>query len=131
MNMHYELLHAEGGATRIKGWVNIVRGKSNANSFHSSSHGAGRVMSRVLGNGNAASSEAAIFIRQALSFQPVRKIHHTAARQAARKPMIAAKLTPILTSDTPKKLQRKPLIRYTTGLNKVMVCHTGGSILIE
>lgn len=39
--------------------------------------------------------------RQLRSRQPLRKIHHTAARQAARKPRIIAALTTTFTSDTP------------------------------
>lgn len=38
---------------------------------------------------------------QARSFQPVRKIHHTAAMQASRKPTIAARLMPTFTSEVP------------------------------
>src|SRR3546814_12607390 len=36
-----------------------------------------------------------------LSFQPVRKIHHTASRHSTRKPRIAATLIATFTSDTP------------------------------
>ncbi len=38
---------------------------------------------------------------QFLSFQPVRKIHHTAHRHRTRKPRMAATLMPTLTSATP------------------------------
>lgn len=39
--------------------------------------------------------------RYVFSFQPVRKIHHTAAMHSARKPVIAATLTATLTSAMP------------------------------
>ena len=32
------------------------------------------------------------------------------------------------TSDTPKKLQRKPLTKYNTGLNLDIICQLGGSM---
>ncbi len=54
---------------------------------------------------------AAVAVPYVFSRQPVRKIHQTAARHTARKPAVAARLTPTLTSDTPKKAQRKPLTR--------------------
>ncbi len=38
---------------------------------------------------------------QALSFQPVRKIHQMAPRQSAKNPKMAATLMPTLTSATP------------------------------
>src|SRR5262249_50263997 len=45
------------------------------------------------------------------SLYPVRNIHHTIARQTARNTSVIARLIDTLTSATPKKLQRKPLIR--------------------
>ena len=32
------------------------------------------------------------------------------------------------TSDSPKKLQRKPLTKYSTGLNLEIICQVGGNI---
>ena len=48
---------------------------------------------------------------QVLSRYPVRKIHHTIARHSARNASVQARLISTPTSATPKKLQRKPLIR--------------------
>lgn len=47
------------------------------------------------------SRRAQAALGQARSFQPVRKIHHTAAMQASRKPTIAARLMPTFTSEVP------------------------------
>lgn len=49
--------------------------------------------------------------RHALIRQPVRKIHQMATRQVVRNSSVMARLMPTLTSDVPKKLQRKPLTR--------------------
>jgi hypothetical protein len=58
-------------------------------------------------------------------------IQVTTARQAARKASVIARLIPTLTSACPKKLQRKPLTRYRTGLNSVTVRQNGGSMSTE
>ena len=44
---------------------------------------------------------------------------------------IANRLMDIDTSAVPKKAQRKPEIRYTTGLKRVTVCQKGGNIEME
>jgi hypothetical protein len=44
---------------------------------------------------------------------------------------MAANESPTGTSEIPKKAHLKPDIRYTAGLNKVIVCQIGGSIFIE
>jgi len=46
-----------------------------------------------------------------LNRYPVLNIHQTRTRQAARKTQTMVKLRPTLTSETSKKLQRKPLIK--------------------
>src|SRR5712692_6558453 len=62
---------------------------------------------------------------------PVLKIHATIASDTARNTMVMARLTPTLTSASPKKHHRKPLTRYTTGLNSETVCQKGGSMSME
>lgn len=42
-----------------------------------------------------------------------------------------AKLVNTSTSDTSKKLQRKPLTKYKTGFRSVTDCQNGGSTLTE
>ena len=53
------------------------------------------------------------------------------ARQPVVNTVIASIDMPMLTSATPKNDHRNPLIRYTTGLNRVIACQTGGSMVIE
>ena len=40
------------------------------------------------------------------------------------------RLTAMFTSALPKNAQRKPLIRYTTGLSRLTACQNGGSMLM-
>ena len=47
------------------------------------------------------------------------------AMQATMNAKVMARLSPTGTSEEPKKLQRNPLIRYTTGLNSATVRHPG------
>src|SRR5262245_58106275 len=78
--------------------------------------------------------DSSIICRQAVQLfrrYPVLKIQATTPRQARKKPSVNARLSPTLTSEVSKKLQRKPLIRYTTGLNRLNVRQAGGSMLIE
>ena len=51
--------------------------------------------------------------------------------QTAKNITIIETLIPTLTSAFSEELQRKPLIKYTTGLRSVTVCQIGGSLLIE
>ena len=62
---------------------------------------------------------------------PVRNIHAMAATQAMRNRKVMPRLVATSTSAFPYKLQRKPLISYTTGLNSATVRQPGGSMSIE
>ena len=62
---------------------------------------------------------------------PLLNIHAIIAKHSVIKLKTARRLVAIETSATPKKHQRKPEIKYTTGLNSDTVCQKGGNIEIE
>ena len=63
--------------------------------------------------------------------KPDLKIDQITATHTSIKPQIGLRLTATATSAVPKKAQRNPEIRYTTGLNRVLFCHRVGRILME
>ena len=72
-----------------------------------------------------------MFIFYVRNCQPLLNIYAIIAKHSDIKPKTAIILVAIETSATPKKHQRKPEIRYTTGLNIDTVCQKGDNIEIE
>ena len=72
------------------------------------------------------------FVRlQLFRRQPVLKIQVIHARHASKNNAVTPRLIHSATSAVPKKVQRKPLMRYTTGLNSVIVRHGSGRMVTE
>ena len=72
-----------------------------------------------------------MFIFYVRSCHPLLNIHAIIAKHSVIKLKTASRLVVIETSATPKKHQRKPEIKYTTGLNSDTVCQKGDNIEIE
>ena len=72
-----------------------------------------------------------MFIFYVRNCHPLLNIHAIIAKHSIIKPKTATRLVAIETSATPKKHQRKPEKRYTTGLNSDNVCQKGDNIEIE
>ena len=74
---------------------------------------------------------SSIFLFYVRSCHPLLNIHAIIAKHSVIKLKTASRLVVIETSETPKKHQRKPEIKYKTGLNNDTVCQKGDNIEIE
>ena len=68
---------------------------------------------------------------QFLNRYPEENIQETIPKSNMLKKPIAAKDNVTGTSDAPKNAHLNPEIRYSAGLNSVIVCHIGGNIFME